>query len=109
MFVRRSKQKGTMSNSDAHEGSDVPENGARSEPANKRTKHETFMNRFRESSASLSTAATAKRAAVASAAQSFKSASQSTELAKETIAEAAAAVLVATTGNPGSRTAQHAS
>jgi hypothetical protein len=64
------------------------------------------MDRFRQSSASSSAAATSKRAAVASAVPSFKSASRSASHAQGLLAEASAVVLSASVGAPGFNGAQ---
>jgi hypothetical protein len=59
------------------------------------------MDRFRQSSVSSSAAATSKRAAIASAVPSFKSASRSASHAQGLLAEASAVVLSASVGAPG--------
>jgi hypothetical protein len=82
------------------------ENNLSSESARKRTKYEHFMDRFRQSSASSSAAATSKRAVVASAVQSFKSASRSASHAQGLLAESSAVVLSASVGTPGFNGAQ---
>jgi hypothetical protein len=64
------------------------------------------MDRFRQSSASSYAAATSKKAAVASAVQSFKSASRSASHAQGRLAEASAVVFSASIGTPGFNVSQ---
>jgi hypothetical protein len=82
------------------EVSEILENDFPSESARKKTKYENSMDRFRQSSASSYAAATSKRAALASAVQSFTSASRSASHAQGRLAEASAVVLSASIGTP---------
>jgi hypothetical protein len=95
------EKKSTISYSIDVEVSEILENDLQSESAPRRTKYGNSMDRFRQSSASSYAPANSKIAAVASAVQSFKSASHSASHAQGRLVEASAVVLSATIGTPG--------